>query len=86
MPAAPATRAKTAARAAARTYWLKRSGRRRQPLRAAARAGQIAAWIGAAGVGWADIQTERFGLVGRVGISPIADDFGWFQVSTGSRL
>jgi hypothetical protein len=34
---------------------LKRSGRRRQPLRDADRAARIAAWIGAVGVGWADI-------------------------------
>ena len=34
---------------------LKRSGRRRQPLRDAARAAQIAAWIGVVGVGGAEV-------------------------------
>jgi len=34
---------------------LKRSGRRRQPLRDAAHAARIAAWIGVVGVGKADI-------------------------------
>jgi hypothetical protein len=31
-----------------------------------ARAARIAAWIGAVGMGWADIQTERFGMPGTV--------------------
>ncbi len=34
---------------------LKRSGRRRQPLRDAARAAQIAAWIGVVGVGRVEV-------------------------------
>jgi hypothetical protein len=39
---------------------LKRSGRRRQPLRDAARAARLAAWIGAAGVGLCDQRPYRF--------------------------
>jgi hypothetical protein len=42
-------------------------------LRNTARAARIAAWIGAAGMGGADIWTERMARCGKGEISPIYD-------------